>query len=588
MAAVEEPDVAGEPVEPASPAHVMESLRGRVIDAERNPVAGVVVEMLPFGAQEVPEGARVRSEGDGTFTMEARHLGDVTVADDRYTTLLQPTLFRQSDMDDELVLVVAPRQTVAGVVVDASGAPLPGAEVTIDLKDEFHASLGYALDHSKSVRWTRTTDAEGRFTLDNAPRTDYGLLITQRAGFARDIRELPLDPVFDLEIVMGEPDDDRFLLEGLVVDQGGQPVEGAYVACEFQNGKTDAQGRFSLELSDQDERGVLMAIKHGMLPARVERVGDSNVAPKAWPDPLVLRLGGPPLTIAGRVVDVEGEPIAGAKVWTSDTTHFGAVEHENFGPRMTVATSVEALLNGKGFSTTKVTTDDDGRFELLGLIDKEYTVSVHDEATLAFLRTDPIAAGSQGLLVELDVAERHERIAGRVVDPDGDPVAGAEIALCRSLGEINNTGYRDALETSSVRTDEEGRFEFKNVAAPITHARVHGPDLDLDNYPLIDETGDLEELELVVARRCHVRVELLDPSEADEFGLLGDSGEPSMLTTFRGNLGWSSPRTSLASGQSETLTASEAARTLVLYKDGVEVRRVEIQLEPGDVNVLQP
>ena len=139
-----------------------------------------------------------------------------------------------------------------------------------------------------------------------------------------------------------------------------------------------------------------------------------------------------------------------------------------------------------------------------------------------------------------------------------------------------------------MRTDEEGRFEFKNVAAPITHARVHGPDLDLDNYPLIDETGDLEELELVVARRCHVRVELLDPSEADEFGLLGDSGEPSMLTTFRGNLGWSSPRTSLASGQSETLTASEAARTLVLYKDGVEVRRVEIQLEPGDVNVLQP
>jgi protocatechuate 3,4-dioxygenase beta subunit len=586
-AIVAEPDVVPEAAEPVAVAPARVSVRGRVLDVERRPVAGVFVEMLAFGSDEPVEGSRVRSEGDGTFEMHTTGLGDITIADERYAALLSPTLFRTAE--EEVILVVAPRQTVAGIVVDSAGTPLEDAKIVIDLKDGFHATFGYALDHSRVIRWTTTTDAEGRFSLDEAPRTEYGLLVTTRAGFAPDIRALPLEPTFDLEIVMGVPDDERALLEGVVVDAEGQPVEDAYVACEYQNGKTDAKGRFSLDLNGEGERGVLMAIKAGMQPAQLMRAGDSNIAPDAWPDPLVLRLGGAPLAIEGRVLDADGEPLAGVKVWTADTTHFGAIEHEDFGPRMTVAASVEALLNGQGFGTTKVTTDDDGRFTLEGLIEKDYTVSVHDERSLASHRTEPVAAGSMGLVIRVDAAEVHERVAGRVVSPDGEPVVGASVVLGRYTEPASDEHpYREALETSSVVTDEDGAFEFKNVTAPITHARISGSDIDLDNKPSIEEGDDIEALELVVARRCRLRIELGDPNEADSFGLLDANGETVHLTIFRGNLAWSSATTNLAEGQSESVNASEAARTLVLYKEHVEVRRVDIQLRPGEANVLQP
>jgi hypothetical protein len=47
-----------------------------------------------------------------------------------------------------------------------------------------------------------------------------------------------------------------------------------------------------------------------------------------WPTPLLLQLGAPPLAITGRVLAADGQPIAGAEVWSDDEAHFGSLPIE--------------------------------------------------------------------------------------------------------------------------------------------------------------------------------------------------------------------------------------------------------------------
>lgn len=588
------PELAPETEPVAAPPEV---LSGRVLSVSGRPLAGVRVGVRPVGsdpALTLPDGAITRSGPDGTFTLPRAHeaqgggtYGEIEVLDDDLTPVLQPTThFGGTSEAEELVLVVAPRQPLAGIVVDTQGNRLAGATLTVDVARSFHARFDERLERSRVVRWIETTDEEGRFDLPEAPRLDDGLLVTRCPGFAPDIRSLPSTPDASLEIVLGAPRTDAGLLEGAVLDLDGRPVEGAHVALEFASGKTDSEGRFALRLKGPGKRGVLMALKPGSLPARLESATESNLDPEAWPQPLVLRLGGAPLSIEGRVVDVDGEPVPGARVWTSDLTHFGAVQAPEFGAMTTVAADVESLLRDGG-RREDVRTDDDGFFALDGLIDRDYRISVHDEEEVAFLQSEPVRAGAAGLVLTLPREERVPRVAGRVVGTDGKPVAAVSVALCRIVSVRN--GYADDISTPAVQTDEEGRFAFVDVPRSLDHARIFGDGIDFaDNRNPIPEGSDLEELELVVTRRCQLRIELDDADEADSFQVLDAEGDVSMLTVLRGNVAWTTDRGRLVDGRSESINASERVTTLVLFRGSEEVRRVPLRLGHDGVNVIRP
>ena len=62
---------------------------------------------------------------------------------------------------------------------------------------------------------------------------------------------------------------------------------------------------------------VIVAVKPGYLPARANL---EELDPRAL---VVLRLGGAPLTLAGRVVDEARTPISGVVVWYRATRPFG-------------------------------------------------------------------------------------------------------------------------------------------------------------------------------------------------------------------------------------------------------------------------
>ena len=274
------------PPEPA-PAEVLAALRGRVIDLLGTPVAGVKVVHEHRGGRlsEV-----IHSAPDGTFEFAVKAPeGTVRPADELWTAVLEPVLWDTApwggpDEAGRNVLVVAPALSITGEVVDESGAPLPGAELEVNAPTHVRMRLPIVLDGSTARSFFATADEAGHFELD-AAAIPGAMIRTWRPGHEDDLRALPDRSTFDLRIVLGNSGDRRTHLRGRVVDATGLGIEDARVALAFTHTRTTAGGGFVLAVNERDEAGTLSALKAGQLPAAIERSGESNAAPGAWPDP---------------------------------------------------------------------------------------------------------------------------------------------------------------------------------------------------------------------------------------------------------------------------------------------------------------
>ncbi|MEM7306182.1 MAG: carboxypeptidase regulatory-like domain-containing protein [Planctomycetota bacterium] len=152
---------------------------------------------------------------------------------------------------------------LSGVVLDPAGAPIAGAEVHTGDRDGFpldFVATGEVPGYAK--RWTTATDEEGRFAL-RGPAPGSIRLLVRKPGFAPyedgDV-VVPEGDGFELDAVVLAP---AAVLEGIVLDHVGRPVEGAELHQEsdefgfrlfFTSGMeerpaavTDASGRFRVD-----------------------------------------------------------------------------------------------------------------------------------------------------------------------------------------------------------------------------------------------------------------------------------------------------------------------------------------------------
>ena len=70
--------------------------------------------------------------------------------------------------------------------------------------------------------------------------------------------------------------------------------------------------------------------------------------------------------------------------------------------------------------------------------------------------------------------------------------------------------------------------------------------------------------------------------------LLDARGEKLEISVYHGQSAYSMREITVQEGRTEPFTVSESAKTLVLYRNKVEVRRVSVGLEPGKLNTLRP
>jgi hypothetical protein len=306
----------------------------------------------------------------------------------------------------------------------------------------------------------------------------------------------------------------------VVLDSGGHAVPGAtIVAGAADTGRsghqvitTDARGRFAWPLPSGTEQVCLVAYKEGFAPSGLSAPASALVDPHD----LKLRLG-TPTPFAAVLVDVDGRPVAGAKVRIEMIAH--ASERKE-GAATLVSTGFEQIcrevISGSPVEDLFVTTTDASgafRFRAIDPVSGlKLGVTTADGRVLRVLarsgaagpaRRSPEDQGSvttvpgetarlvsglvqgmledQGFVVALPggrarlVVVPAARVAGRVVTKlPGVRVGGLTATYQESHPPGPGVYRRSANFGEQVQTDAEGRFTFDGLNEGTVNVFVHG------------------------------------------------------------------------------------------------------------------
>ncbi len=406
-----------------------DGLEVKVTDLDGRPLAGarVLATTLPWDLHLAmgPERAGVRDavfksgvsdeQGLARLTAMQPQTYSVAVTAPGMCTLAWAAVVVARGRVEKLTARLAPGVAIQGRVVDATGAPVPGARVLGFHQPSFMSSV------------MATAGADGAFTLDGLRPGRYWLMSfedTRGRGQANPVTS----PSAGTLIRLGGTG----TVEGRVLDASGQPVPDAtirphsaepfgYVYSQVVKAKAD--GTFSLPLTPGawsldawNEAGVLSQ-------------GNKVKVELGKPSQTTITL---PATgrVTGVVTDADGNHVEGAEVF---------VRMGGFPPGP----------NREQYART----DADGAFTVKGL--GLETVKLHVRhpryASTVWEGTPSAAAQPQPVTIRLG---RGARLVGHVRGPQGRGVAGEQVNL-----------FQNWFEPRTVFTDAEGAFAFEAVTA---------------------------------------------------------------------------------------------------------------------------
>ena len=274
-----------------------------------------------------------------------------------------------------------------GRVLDALGGPCVGALVRFSngCPNEVNAHLALGSGLLCTQRTTHS-DAEGRFTLERVPRNrtaelwaeHEGRNATQVLDLFRD--EPPAPVTLRIELL---PEGERPRLAGTVLRPDGKAARGATLLLAGSRAVADEEGAFELVLASPAEEAELVVFEPGFDPLVVPGFGAGLSSPGVHPVG-TLRLPATRLVLAGRVLDATGAPLADVQVELFDATGIDGLDG-----------TLESLASG----ATGRRTDAEGRFELGGLLPREYRIRVPIAGEFGPFRA---GAGELRLVVEKD------------------------------------------------------------------------------------------------------------------------------------------------------------------------------------------
>ena len=360
----------------------------------------------------------------------------------------------------EIELLISAGPVIRGVVLDEQGAPVGNAQVI-----------------ARGQRRGERTDADrtGAFVLAGLAPGDYALIgsgqgLIPAGGTTATLVDKDLERV-EVRVRKGlsiaghvEPRQRcEVAYEAIARARAMEPVlaiPGATTAADgvFELGPSRAgAARLTARCAGGDQGSLEVVVAPGMAEVVVE------VTP-----------GG---SIAGRLVDGDGRPVAGASVMAARS---GEAD------RTTIS-------NGRVTSGVQGLTTSTGAYELKGLVAGTYRMSALEGGRPLRARGKPVAvtlaAAEAKSGVDLAIDRPTGRIAGVVIGPDGQPLADAWVSVHQDMGAIVEQMMAGAAKgearTITVEqsddeatggaglppalTDAEGRFELTGLP----HARFH-------------------------------------------------------------------------------------------------------------------
>jgi protocatechuate 3,4-dioxygenase beta subunit len=437
-------------------------VRARVTTLDTDsPLAGANVRVLPFSVSMDPAAFANPGEifatgyttgGDGRFEVRAAppHTAIVVAVshDARAFTQVDAGPWRPGE-EVELPITLGPGGVIRGTVVDGSGRPVQGAEITAYSPGKI---MGF---DDKRARDT-TSDARGAFELAAVPfgelklQADHPRLLES----AKLPVELPPDGVLEgvrLSLSLGKQ------VAGRLVFEDGSAAAGVDVRADFDvsymfgmgalgasrgasaRGVSDAAGAFEFDGlgTGPFTLRARTATRDGEEREHAARVDGIQPGTRSLVMTLRAELG-----IAGRVVDEDDDPVRSFSV------------------------AVQRMVPGEFFTLAEEARrvdvlDDEGRFFVGDLLEGTWQVFAEGDGLVspAPLEVALPNAGTDELVLRV---VRTAAVRGVVVDPSGLPVPGATVEL-----DTGRASWQQRLEESPfpvrARTDEEGQFEATGI-----------------------------------------------------------------------------------------------------------------------------
>lgn len=315
----------------------------------------------------------------------------------------------------------------------STGEPVPLANVTLERESALGAG---ATTLPMEERSGVVSDPLGRFSLGGIAPGRYRV-VAEAPGHARTtLRNVVVPHRSPLEVVLGEAG----ILEGRVVMADGHPAAGAEVRFsggpELLSVTSGALGGFAAEVQPGSYR---ISAVHGSGTGAV--AGPVAVDAGRTVKGLVVRLGAAS-SIAGRVLDRDGRPLADAQVMLSPAEEGGEV--------------------------ARAVTSKDGTFDVAPLAPGEYDLEVQAEGRSAASRRGLVVLPGQRFELEIRL-DGVGTVTGTVRSPGGAPIAGANVRGGSMWG-----GGLGSVRAEAV-SGSDGRYSFPAIEVGPVELRARRP-----------------------------------------------------------------------------------------------------------------
>lgn len=349
-------------------------------------------------------------------------------------------------------LVLERGAVVSGRILTSRGLPAPGAEVAIS---------GGRSETAEPVR----TDAAGRYRVPGIEPGAREAMIQHASGTARRHLEVAAGESRQPDLILDH--DARHEIRGRVTGPDGAGLAEAVVTAALvpalqawnESVTSGADGAFRLEVRESAAAGRTLTLdvgKEGFTPRHLQLDPDAAMA-----TPVTVRLD-PGLRVTGHILGVVAESL----------------------PEVTVE-----VLQGDGRHRSPVSRD--GELRVAGLAPGELIATASSEGRCNSVRTT-LEPGAGETVLDLEIPAGLAA-QGRVLAPDGMPVAGASVEF-QSLEESPS-----CAEEASVRAEagEDGTFSTPLQEGRYTllaHAEGYAP--TVQKTPLTVAKYPVEGLEI--------------------------------------------------------------------------------------------